>query len=1037
AYAQSGQGTIKGKMIDKESGEPLPFANIVVMKGGSQVAGAQTDFDGNYSIQASPGQVLKFSFLGFADKNITVGASNTVNVTLAESAADIGEVVITGYSGILKDSDVVSAVSTVKAESIEQVPIASVDQFLQGNVAGANFRVSSGQPGQSGTIIIRGRNSINGDIEPLFIIDGMPVNQDNFRSLNANDIESMSVLKDAAATAIYGNRGAGGVVLITTKRAKRNSGVVVQYRGLYGVSRRPNSNLDMMNSNQILRFQREIGALDPVVFPNGLTDAEIDAISAQTNTDWKEVLLREGTTESHEINIRSGGEKLTSYNSFQYFEQEGITLRSKLQRFSVRNNMDGNFGKFNFSSSFSMNYSESDFVIDRIRDANTGGQLDNPFIVPFVGLPFISPFRADGGLELFGTFRSRGRTATGALGTPNDLNGFRNTPFIALNTAALNTDKEREFRLTGSFNGSYNLIKNVTVGGMVGTDYINIERLFIDAPGSIRGLITPTEAAATDVAGGSQFEAFSRDFSFNTNAYIRYDNTFAEKHRVSVAGYTEYFYRNIQGASFQAFGLNPKFPGSSAGFTDGSTRVFTDPDNPTLANLNLPFVPGVSSTEAENVLLSYFGNATYDYDGRYGLDVTFRRDGTSRFSRSQRWGNFWSVGARWNIDREAFMEDVDWVTSLKLRGSYGENGNQNLPGFFPGFQTVAGSPGFQNQNQLFFPNLADEGIQWETTEQVNIGIDFGLFQNRLTGAIDVYDKTTDDLFFGSAISAAGTGFTTTTTNIAEMSNKGVEVQLSYDVLRKSETNPWSVTVFGNFAYNKNEIEKIGNDQGFVEAGSGTRLQEGLPAFTFFLQRWAGVDPSTGQPLYLDAEGNLTNVLDRAAEGVYLDKQFDPVYTGGFGWDVSYKGFTFNTLWSYAADTYRLNQTLALVEDADLAGLLNQSVTQLTAWKNPGDITAIPSVDFQAGLRIPSSNQSTRTLEDASFLRLRNATLAYNFDRKVLEDLGFFSAIRVYVQGTNLFTFSEWRGFDPESTLITEFFDFPTPRTYSMGVDITF
>ena len=1017
--------TVTGQVIDGD-GLPIPGVNVIIK---NTTTGTQTDFDGNYSISASSNQILQFSYVGFKTQEIRVGAKTSINVTLLPDLEELDEVVVTSYQGILKETEIVSASSNVKSESIEQVPIASIDQVLQGNVAGANVRVASGQPGQSATVIIRGRTSLNGDTEPLYVLDGMPINQDNFRNLNSNDIESMRVLKDAAATAIYGNRGAAGVILITTKRAKKNEKLKVQYRGLYGVANLPEPNFEVMNTFQLLNYQRNV--LPGNQFGDGLTQAEVSALGNSVNTNWADIIQQEGVTESHELVVTSGSENMSAYTSLQYFEQEGTTLGSKIQRFSLRNNLSGNFEKFNYSSNVSVSYSKNNFVVDAVRGANTGGQLDNPFIVPFLALPYLNPFNPDGTLNTFGTRESGALNPDGSINV-SDANGFTNTPFIALNTARENIDRENEFRLVGSVQGDYNIFKNITIGASAGVDYIHSQDLFLEAPFSIRGLSTRDFLADEDFFGGTQVESSFRDFSFNTNSFVRFSNTY-DKHTITAAGFTEYFFRNIQNSGFAQNGLNPKFLGSSAGFTDGQTLVEDDE-----GELVAVFAPNAFSSKIETSLLSYFGNIVYDYDGRYGLDLTLRRDGTSRFQKANRWGTFFSVGGRWNIDRETFMEDADWVESLKLRASYGETGNQNVGGFFPGFQTIAGGTGFQNLNQLSTAGFVDENIKWETTKQLNIGIDFGLWNNKLTGALDVYSKTTEDLFFGKNISAAGTGFSNVNTNVAEMDNKGVELQLSYDVLRKSATNDWKVNVFFNGAYNENEVVNVANTNGFIDSGGfGLRLQEGKRAFTYFLQRWAGVDPANGQPLYLDAEGNLTRTLSRENEGVYLDKQFDPVFTGGFGLNVTWKQFSFNSLFSYAADTYRVNASLALIEDFDVAGFSNLSTTMFDVWQQPGDIASIPAPSQAGGLRITSSNQTDRYLEDASFIRLRNATLSYNMSKESLDKIGFFNAVRIYAQGTNLITWSEWRGYDPEANDVGEFFNFPTPRTVSFGVDLTF
>lgn len=1019
SFAQ--EKTITGTVTSATDGLPLPGVSVIV-KGTTR--GVQTDFDGNYSIKASTGETLVFSFVGMKGSEKIVGQSSTLNLAMAEDLAELETVVITGYAGATNSSKITSAIASVDAESIEQVPISSIDQMLQGQAAGVNVSTASGQPGQSATIVIRGRNSLNGDTEPLFIIDGVPVDQDNFRSLNQNDIATMSVLKDAAATAIYGNRGAGGVILITTKTGKKGSGVKVQYRSLYGVSEIPDAKFEVMNAQQFLTFQRDL--LPGAQYGDGLSDAAIATIAGQTNTKWVDVFFRQGKTSSHELTVTTGGENSTSFSSVQYFKQEGTTIGSELKRFSLRNNFNANSAdnKLNFSTSLTANYSVSNFVVDAARGGNTGGQLDNPFIVPYIGLPYLSPYNPDGSINIWGTGpREQGGSgaylANGEVDIAN-VAGFRNTPFIALNTAALGTDQEAEIKIVGRIALDYNFAKNLTAGVSVGVDYTNEESLFINPPNSIRGLTTPSEVS---LAKGSQSEGFYRDANFITNAFVRYSNDLTDKLNMNASVFAEYNYSNTQFANFTAFGLNPALPGSGAGFSDGGT---TEGENNDVYN----YIPSVGSSETELALASVFATIDFDYDSRFGLSASVRNDATSRFVEN-RDGVFWSVSGRWNVDNEAFMENVDWLSTLKLRASYGVVGNQNLgtASRYIGQQTVSGGQGYQLANSYELGTLIDPNIKWETSEQLNLGLSFGLWQNRLSGELDVYNNVTTDLFANKILSVAGTGNTALTTNVAEMSNKGIDLQISYDLLRQSDSNPWGVTLNANGNYNKNNVESIPGEF----AGTNTlRIAEGYSAFTWFLQRWAGVNPANGEPLYLDSDGNLTNVFN-ASEGVYLDKNFDPTYTGGFGLDIKYKGFALNSLFAFQADRWKLNGSLGLIEDTSLGANLNLSTSMLNAWTTPGQITDIPAQSF-GGVRFQAGD---RYLEDASFLRLRNVALSYSIDRKVLEQTNVFTGVRVFIQGTNLVTWTKFRGFDPEGTRSSTFFDYPVARTFSLGFDLTF
>jgi TonB-linked SusC/RagA family outer membrane protein len=1023
SFAQ--EKTVSGTVSDKDGA--LPGVSVLI-KGTTK--GTDTDFDGKYSIKVNVGDVLLFSYLGYEAVERKVGAASTINVTMKEGGEVLDEIVVTSYGRALNSKKSAASLSRVDGKTIEQVPINSVDQVLQGAAAGVSVNTGSGQPGQSGTIIIRGRGSLQGDIEPLFIMDGIPIDQDNFRSLNQNDIESISVLKDASATAIYGNRASGGVVLITTKKGKLGQKLNIQYRSLYGVQAKPDTQFDVMNTQQYLTFQQTYG----LGFGAGLTDLQIASIAAQANTNWEDVFFRFGTTQSHELSLSSGTANSTSFTSVNYFRQEGITLGSDLTRFSLRTNNSGSTAnkRFTYSSNITLNFSRSNFVVDAQRGNNTGGQLDNPFIVPYIGLPYYSPWNPDGSLNTFGT----GPTAAGGSGAFNDdgsinINGaagFLNTPFLALNTAAEQTDREDEIRAVLGFNADFKLTDDVTIGGTFGMDYINIQQLAIQPPTSIRGLNSPS---ALSEQKGNQFEGTFRDFSIVANAFIRYDKELTDKLSLSASLYGEYNYRNSQNEGFTAFGLNPKLPGSGAGFTDGATTEGDDDST--------PYIPNVFSSESEIALSSIFAIVDLDWDGKYGFSGNVRRDETSRFP-SDPVGYFWSAAGRWNIDEEDFLSDSDWLSTLKLRLSYGTTGNQNVGGRYQGLQTYGINPStYQNQAGFLLgdgdltpegTDITAIGLKWETTAQWNLGVSFGMWNDKLSGELDFYRRYTSDLFGNRLLSPAGTGYTNVVTNVAEMSNQGIDLQVSYVLLTPSSTNPWSIKLNANGNVNRNRIELLDGQGGFT--GGALRNQEGRPASTWFYQRWAGVDPSNGQPLYLDRDGNITNDFN-PEEGVYVGKNFDPTFTGGFGGDISYKNFTLNALFSFAANRWRSNGSLGVVEDVSLAGFANQSTSMLNAWTTPGQITDIPAVAF-GGVRFQSGD---RYLEDASFLRLRNVSISYSLDSEALAKTKFLTGLRVYLQGTNLVTWTKWRGFDPESNDAFGFFDFPVPRAFTLGFDLNF
>lgn len=1015
SFAQ--EKTVSGTVTDDSGG--LPGVSVLI-KGTTK--GTDTDFDGKYSVKVKVGDVLVFSYLGYKSVERKVGNAAVINVKMQEGGEVLDEIVVTSYGRALNSPKSAASLSRVDGKALENVPINSVDQVLQGNAAGVNVNTGSGQPGQSGTIVIRGLSSLSGDIEPLFIVDGIPVDQDNFRSINQNDISDIQVLKDASATSLYGNRGAGGVILITTKRGKIGQKLDIQVRTQYGVAAKPKTRFSVMNSEQFLTFQNQYNIGKGAT----LTPAGIAALSQQANTNWEDIFFRLGNSTMHEVSFSSGTENSTSYSSVNYFKQEGITLGSDLTRFSFRTNNSGRSAnkKFNYSTQVSLNYSKNNFIVDAIRGGNTGGQLDNPFIVPYIGLPYLSPYNADGSLNTFGTFESGALNADGSINA-NGANGFINTPFLALNTAAEQTDAENEIRAIIGLNADLKITDDIKIGGSFGMDYINIQDLFITPPNSIRGLITPNLGSEQK---GQQFESTSRSVQFISNAFIRYDKQINDKLSVSAALYGEYIYRNVQNEGFTAFGINPALPGSGAGFTNGNTVEFPGGDPTDLTDATYNYIPDVFSSESDLALGSIFATLDVDYDSKYGFSGSIRRDETSRFPNNPV-GYFWSVAGRWNMDKEDFLNDSDWLSTLKFRASYGTTGNQNVGSFYQGLQTVsANTSAYQGQLGYFTGQINDAALQWETKQALNIGFSFGFWNDRLSGELDFYNEKTVDLFGSDNRSISATGFNDVTTNVGDLRNQGVDLQVSYNILTKTATNPWSVRINANGNFNDNKILNIPG--GFT--GNTLRNAEGRSANTWYLERWAGVDPSNGQPLYLTADGQITNIFANSNR-VYLGKNLVPKYTGGFGGDVSYKGFNLNFLFSFVTDVYRLNGSFGLLEDISAAGFANQSVTMLNAWTTPGQITDVPAIAY-GGVRFQAGD---RYLEDASFLRLRNVNLSYNVDSEVLARTKFFTGARVYLQATNLFTFTKWRGFDPESTRSSGFFDYPVPRAFTFGFDLNF
>lgn len=1013
SFAQ--EKVVSGTVVDDKA-MPVPGANVVVR--GTQ-RGVQTDFDGKYSISVNQGEVLEFSFVGFGTQSVTVGASNTVNVTLVEGE-ELKEVKLDVYrSATIRRSPV--AVTTLSIEAIEDRANASVLQNLQGQVAGLNIATGSGQPGADSTIILRGVGTINGNVEPLFIVDGIPVDEDGFRTVNQNDIETIRILKDAAATSIYGNRGAAGVIVITTKRGRYDQPLQFRYTSQFGFSKLQPLNIDLMNSRELLNYERSHGQGGVGV---GLTDAQINALSNQTNTYWADIFFREGTTKSHDLTMSSGSANSTNFTSLSYFEQDGIFRNTNLKRFTIRNNFGGKTtnDKFHYAVGLNIGFSKQ----NGIDGAGTNQLFFAPFGAALKSLPYLSPYDANGNITRDGGL---------AVGDTDALN-VENIPYILLNSAQMNTDREDELKILASFNADYNFAKNLTAGIQMGGDFTGSTNREILHPESLLG---PYQAQQGAQFGGLQQESTSRDFRFNTVTSLNYNNTFAEDHTVDFTVYTEYNKAHLDGINFNQFGLDPRLVGTGAAFIPGTTIAEElGPDS-------RPYIAQVNSTILEEGLFSYFANLDYDYKGKYGVSATVRRDASFRFIDENKWGTFWSVGGYWNVDEESFM-DNSVFNQLKLRASYGTSGNQRiLNAQYSGAsltRTLYDQGGSYNGNPSTVIGtdpvtgqlaLANTSLQWEETAQTNIGIDFGVWNNKLTGSADWYRKLTTELFQNTPISPVN-GTSVLSANVGAMENMGAELTLKYVVF---DNEDWDISINANGSYNKNKIRELpASMNGISDASDSQALQEGEAIGSFYMTRYAGVNPANGNALFYTKEGGLTEQLvdaDRVSTG----KSIYPVWQGGFGSSIKFKGFEFNTQWSYFADLYRNNLDLADLEETNVAyDGFNRATSVTRAWQNPGDITDIPRVGNPLN-SIDHINGSDRYIEDASFLRLRNVLVGYSFKKELLDQLPI-TGLRLFIQGENLVTFSSYRGWDAEGGFrTTDRGNYPTPKIYTFGAVVNF
>ncbi len=991
--------TVTGVVSDKTG--PLPGANIVV-KGTTR--SAQTDFDGKFSINAKAGEVLVVSFTGYINSSVTVGAANSYKVTLSDGIK-LDEVIVEGYRNTTKSSTVV-AQSTVNAKTIENRPNASFIQTLQGQVAGLNIASGTGQPGSKPTVIIRGNGTLGASTDPLYVIDGVPTNGDNFRTINPSDIESATVLKDAAATAIYGNRGSNGVIVIKTKRGGTQEGKTkFRYSSTTGYTQLQNAKYAFSNSKELLTLERTYGVgrgnLNPATGAP-FTNAEINAYSV--DTDWVDYFFRTAKSTEQQFSIETSGKKLNSYTSVSYLDQEGILLTTGLKRFTLRNNLSGKSDddKFTYSTNISLGFSKN----NEATSLGTGGINRNYVLGATLSAPYVSPSEYLGSQSVFDLYISDGTLLY--------------TPLFLMDKLATYENNTDEIRIMASADVSYEVFKNITVKSR--TSFETIETRFTQAefPISFNAFLFLNPAAQF---GGFEDINNRREFRFNQLWQVGYNKKFAEKHTLSLLGNAEYYGAQINGNNVRQRGLDPLtfVPGTGAGYlADIAAHDFYGPTG--------------SASKIKQSLISYFGVVDYDFDDRYGVVGTYRYDGSNRFLQDYAWGTFWSVGARWNINKESFLKDSNLFQVLKLRASYGLTGNQRvLAGTeFSGLQppltrdtyanagnTYSGAPGYNI-------NFGVNDLQWETTTQTDIGLDFEMFKNRLRGTFDYYNRVTSDLFYGTPVSPVTGTFDITKNTDIEVTNKGYELTLAYDVVRNDN---FKFTVRGNINQNENVV---GNLPAPVPAGNST-LRNGGQVFEWYLIPYAGVNPANGNLLFVAADGSLTETPNPDTDRVETGKSQLPKYQGGFGFDLDYKGFFASTNFTFVKDIWRFDFDLDGLYDPTSLGQFVVTNDLLNAWTPTNTNTDVPSL---TAANLGNGGDSDRFLRDASYIRLRYLQVGYKVPKKFL-DKTFMSSLSFYVQGENLQTWTKWQGFDAESNRTADQAQYPTPKIYTFGVDIKF
>lgn len=980
AFAQ--ERTVTGKVTSAEDGSALPGVNVV-LKG--TTTGTVTDVDGNYKISVpSEGGTLVFSFIGLTSSEISIGARTAVDVQMAADVTQLSEIVVTGYGTVTK-RELTGSISSVKGDIIENLPLQTFDRAIQGRLAGVQVSSTSGQPGGAINVRIRGTGSINASNRPLYIVDGVQMNTGNVSTqassnalggVNPNDIESIEVLKDASATAIYGAQGANGVVIITTKRGKAGKPVVT-INAQEGIVE-PLNLYEMMSSSQLAELRIEAfqnnpnsgGAAAAIALHGDPNDPNL------TNFDWVDAMFRTSRLRQYDISVAGGDERTKYFLSGSYNFQEGQIIKSDWSRLSTRLNITSKLSdKLSVNANLSLS-SQSSF--GTIADGNF---VNGPFVASFLAFPNVSPYDAEGGYVNYGDFTG------GHLFGYNIIQG-------------VNLERREAQTLTTVSNMSftYTITPQLKVTAFGGVN-VDLTRDYNNRPGSIPAF------ASTN---GSALVADRRFINYNTNVVADYSKQFGGKHKVG--GLIGYEFkgetRDQISASANQFG-DPSFLLLSSGTPSGATGVFT-----------------------EYKRNGVFGQAKYDYNDRYAVDFTIRRDGSSRFTPGNRYGTFYAGSAGWRISSESFMAGTtSWLDNLKLRVSYGVTGNSEIADF--GWNQTLGATGvagrYLNAATVRLNRPLGVPLGWETSTQTNIGVDFGFLSGRLSGSVDAWNKINSDLLFDQSLDFTS-GFGTVLANVGEVKNQGIDIEIGIVPVNAGDFI-WRVAY--NQTFQDNEITKLPDNVSRLND-----LTVGESINIFYGAKYAGVNPANGRPMYYDINNELTYTQTNA-DRVILGDGFIRTF-GGVSNTFEYKGLSLEVFFQFQGGNDVFNSDLYNIEAAG-SNTDNQRINQLDRWRNPGDITNVPrAIDGGepegSGLGI----FSTKLVSDGGYARLKQLTLSYQVPSSLLKKTGI-NSVRVYAQGLNLATFTKFNGIDPEviNETASSYGTYPNGRQLTAGLTLTF
>lgn len=969
--------SVKGQVIDADNSEPMIGVSIQVV---GTTSGTVSDFDGNFEMTVPDKAVLQFSYIGY--KTIEVRAVANMQVIMELDAQQLQEVVSLGYSSV-KKAELSSAVVTVDAESLTDVTTSDVGTMLQGKVAGVQISNASGQPGASADIRIRGTGSITAASDPVYVVDGVMGGQ-----FNPNDVETITVLKDAGATGIYGAAAAGGVIVVTTKQGSRNEKARITARATVGSTQPLFGNFVMMGSEELFDYQKKMYNAKGV---KGSTfNALRPATLLQEDHQWKDYFFKNGLTQDYYVSVAGGTNKLGYYASFDYYKQDGTFINTGFEKYSGRVNLNAEVAKWldmKVSAYFDKSKSESEASWRMMNDA-------------YYKLPWDDPYDKDGNLVYI---NSATRSDNGKPWYSQDKwNALHNTQYDYSRGGGLSMGTDVQF--------NFHITEWLTLQSSNRFSHSNGKWVLFYDPRTFN-----------DLPDGYLENSHDLSNSFGTTNILKAQYQWGAH---SVNGMVGFEY-GLWGSEYT---------------TAAGTGMLNGVDA-----LNATVPQAVAGYSVAGAGWAAFIQAGYDYAKKYFINATFRAEASSTFAPDHRVGYFPSVAASWLISNEDFMRDQKVVSFLKLRASYGITGNNNIPQYkyLSSFRLDAK---YQNATTAVASRLSNPELHWETANMASVGIDL-TFIDRIDMSLDLYNTDNTGLLLNVPV-APSTGFYEVTKNAGTVRNQGIEYRIDASVIKNKD---WRWDIGFNIGFNKNRVTSLPNHTPFLQSANAVNqiVTEGEDIYSWYMKEWAGVDPANGDPLWyiIDKDGNKTTTNNYKAATEHIVGKATPLFQGGLNTQVSWKGLalSINTNFTYGNKVFNYTRHAADADGAIL-GLAQYSILNSklgwTRWENPGDVATHPKGVLTGNKN--SNDISSRYLEDGSFFRLKNITLSYDFCATLIPKK-YMSKLRVFVSADNIATATKFSGMDPEVSITNTAYSlagmyqdqYPVARNIVGGIEIEF